>query len=247
MADGSSPFLECRDVHKRFGDKRVLAGVDLEVRRGETMVVLGASGSGKTVLLKHMNGLIRPDRGEVWIDGRNIVGLEEPELLEVRKKVGMVFQGSALFDSLTLGENVAYPLREHTGWSDERVRARTREVLGLVGLDGSEHLYPAELSGGMKKRAALARALALRPQALLYDEPTTGLDPSMKQRINRLIRDLQRQLGLTSVVVTHDLESAFAVGDRLALLHEGRIRFVGTPEEGRSAAGDDLAAFFGQE
>ena len=217
----------------------MLRGVNLTVEQGETMVILGGSGTGKSVLLKHMNGLIDPDSGGVFVDGLEISHLGEDELREVRKKVAMVFQGSALFDSLTVADNVAYPLYEHAALSPEGLQDRVREVLSLVDMEGSEKLYPAEMSGGMKKRAALARALALKPSCLLYDEPTTGLDPVMTKRINRLIRDLQRKLGVTSVVVTHDIESAFAVADRLAFLQGGQIRFVGTREETQVAP--DLA------
>lgn len=217
----------------------MLRGVNLTVEQGETMVILGGSGTGKSVLLKHMNGLIDPDSGDVFVDGLEISRLGEDELREVRKKVAMVFQGSALFDSLTVAENVAYPLYEHAALSLDGLRDRVEEVLSLVDMEGDGGLYPSEISGGMKKRAALARALALSPSCLLYDEPTTGLDPVMTQRINRLIRDLQKKLGVTSVVVTHDIESAFAVADRLAFLQEGQIRFVGTMEETKAAS--DLA------
>lgn len=240
---GSTGFIECRNVVKSFGEKIVLRGLSLAIDRGETMVILGGSGSGKTVLLKHMNGLISPDSGEVFIDGWEISGREEDDLGEVRKRVAMVFQGSALFDSLTVEENVAYPLMEHTAWSSEKIRARVGELLSLVGLEGSEGLYPAEISGGMKKRAALARAVSLNPEGLLYDEPTTGLDPVMTQRINQTISDLQSKLGVTSVVVTHDLHSAFAVADRLAFLHGGRIEFVGTRDEFRGSSDPALQEF----
>lgn len=232
-------FIECRNLYKSFGKKGVLQGVDLTVERGETMVILGGSGSGKTVLLKHINGLVGPESGEVFLDGLEISRMEEDDLTEVRKKVAMVFQGCALFDSMTIGENIAYPLQEHTAMSPEEIRSRVREALSLVGLEGSEELYPAEMSGGMKKRAALARALVLRPEALLYDEPTTGLDPMMTHRINRLIRELQNKLAVTSIVVTHDLQSAFVVADRLAFLQKGKIRFVGTREEFQAST--DLA------
>jgi len=232
-------FIECRSVVKSFGEKAVLQGVNLTVERGETMVILGGSGSGKTVLLKHMNGLIGPESGEVYLDGLEISRMQEDALTEVRKKVAMVFQSCALFDSLTVGENIAYPLSEHTALSPEEIRDRVKETLSLVGLEGCEELYPAEMSGGMKKRAALARALVLRPEALLYDEPTTGLDPVMTHRINRLIRDLQKKLAVTSVVVTHDLQSAFVVADRLAFLQKGQIRFVGKREEFQAST--DLA------
>ena len=232
-------FIECRNLFKSFGEKAVLQGVNLTVKRGETMVILGGSGSGKTVLLKHMNGLMGPEAGEVFFDGWEISRVEEEELTEVRKRVAMVFQSCALFDSLTIGENIAYPLNEHTALSPEEIRDRVRESLSLVGLEGSEELYPAEMSGGMKKRAALARALILRPEGLLYDEPTTGLDPIMTHRINRMIRELQKKLAVTSVVVTHDLQSAFVVADRLAFLQKGQIQFVGTRKEFQAST--DLA------
>lgn len=236
---GATSFIECCNLFKSFGEKVVLEGLNLTVEQGETMVILGGSGSGKTVLVKHMNGLISPDAGEVFLDGLEISRMGEDDLTEARQKVAMVFQGCALFDSLTIGENVAYPLYEHTALSPAEIRDRVKETLSLVGLERSEELYPAEISGGMKKRAALARALALRPKGLLYDEPTTGLDPVMTHRINRLIRDLQTKLGVTSVVVTHDLQSAFVVADRLAFLQEGQIRFVGTRDEFQASS--DLA------
>jgi phospholipid/cholesterol/gamma-HCH transport system ATP-binding protein len=230
----SAPFLRFVDVHKRFGQKVVLQGVDLDVESGETCVVLGGSGSGKSVLLRHAVGLHRPDRGEVWVDGTEISGLEEEELLETRKKVGMLFQSGALFDSMTVRENVGFALDEHTDWDDDKILARVEETLGLVELSGVLDLMPADLSGGMKKRVALARAIALAPRAILYDEPTTGLDPITATTINQLIRSLQKKLGVTSIVVTHDIHSAFTVGDRIAFLHEGRIHFHGTTEEARA-------------
>ena len=232
MADG---FLKFVQLEKAFGGNRVLRGVDLTVERGETVVVLGGSGSGKSVLLRHTVGLMQPDAGEVWVDGTEISHLDEDELLETRKKVGMLFQSGALFDSMTVYENVAYALLEHTDWDDERVLARVKEVLGLVELGDVLDLMPASLSGGMRKRVALARAIALAPAAILYDEPTTGLDPIISNTINHLIRSLQKRLGVTSIVVTHDIHSAFTVGDRIAFLHEGRILFHGTTEEARKA------------
>jgi phospholipid/cholesterol/gamma-HCH transport system ATP-binding protein len=240
---GRARFIECRNLYKSFGEKPVLRGINLTVEQGETMVILGGSGSGKTVLLKHMNGLMSPDSGEVFLEDLEISRLEEDDLRDARKKVAMVFQGSALFDSLTVWENVAYPLDEHTDLSSGEIQDRVREVLSLVDLEGAGEVYPAELSGGMKKRAALARALALKPKGLLYDEPTTGLDPAMTQRINRLIRDLQERLGVTSVVVTHDLESAFAVADRLAFLTAGQIGIVGTREQIKASADTSLHEF----
>jgi phospholipid/cholesterol/gamma-HCH transport system ATP-binding protein len=231
----AEPFIRYLGVHKAFGDNAVLRGVDLEVGAGETVVVLGGSGSGKSVLLRHTMGLIMPDQGRVVVDGTEVSSLDEDELIEVRKKVGMLFQGGALFDSMTVRDNVAFALREHTDWDEANVQARVREVLDLVELDPRvEALMPASLSGGMRKRVALARAIALAPRAILYDEPTTGLDPVISNTINQLIRSLQSRLGVTSIVVTHDIHSALTVGDRIAFLHEGRMRFDGTVAEART-------------
>jgi phospholipid/cholesterol/gamma-HCH transport system ATP-binding protein len=231
----SDAFLRFVHVEKSFGSKSVLRGVDLDVTRGETLVVLGGSGSGKSVLLRHAVGLFHPDAGEVWVDGTELSGLDEDDMLETRKKVGMLFQSGALFDSMTVEENVGFALTEHTDWDDDKILARVEEVLGLVELDGVLDLMPADLSGGMRKRVALARAIALAPAAILYDEPTTGLDPITANTINHLIRSLQKRLGVTSIVVTHDIHSAFSVGDRVAFLHEGRILFHGTTEQARTA------------
>lgn len=229
----NEPFIRFVGLHKAFGGKQVLRGVDLAVRRGDTVVVLGGSGSGKSVLLRHTIGLHRPDRGEVWVEEQEISGLDEDELLDVRKNVGMLFQAGALFDSMTVLENVAFGLREHTEWSEERIRERVAEVLQLVELEEVEELMPADLSGGMRKRVALARAIALAPRAILYDEPTTGLDPITANTINRLIRSLQKRLGVTSIVVTHDIHTAFTVGDRIAFLHEGKILFDDVVEKAK--------------
>jgi len=228
-------FISIRRLEKSYGRKQVLRGVDLEVNAGETMIVLGGSGEGKSVILRHINGLERPDAGQVWVDGQNLNSLSEEELAPVRLKVAMVFQQGALFDSLTVYENIAYPLRKHGETDQDRIGSRVQEVLAMVELSGVEALHPAELSGGMRKRVALARALALAPEAVLFDEPTTGLDPIVGFKILRMIRDLQRQLGLTSIVVTHDLRSALYVGDRFALLDQGRIRFIGSADELRSS------------
>jgi phospholipid/cholesterol/gamma-HCH transport system ATP-binding protein len=243
MNNGARPYISVRGLHKSFNGKPVLQGVDFDVHEGETLVVLGGSGGGKSVILRHLNGLLAPDRGEVWIDGRSLDGMDESQLYEVRRKVAMVFQLGALFDSQTVYGNISYPLREHTGMSEPRIAARVAELLAMVDLKGVERLYPAELSGGMKKRVALARAIALEPRAVLYDEPTTGLDPIVTMHINELIRSLQRRLGFTSVVVTHDLRSAFTVGDRFALLDRGRIRFAGTAEEVRGTRDELMQEF----
>jgi phospholipid/cholesterol/gamma-HCH transport system ATP-binding protein len=235
--------IRCRGVTKSFRTKAVLRGVTLEVRGGETLVLLGGSGSGKSVLLKHLNGLLRPDAGSIEIEGKVLESLDEDALVPVRRQVSMLFQQGALFDSLTVGDNVAFPIREHRTLPEAAIPARVAEALGMVGLEGTERLMPAELSGGMRKRAALARALVLEPHVLLYDEPTTGLDPVVAAKINHLIRDLQTRLGLTSVVVTHDLASAFFVADRIAFLYDGRIRFVGTPDEARASTDESLHEF----
>ena len=229
----SNDFIRYEGLKKSFGNKQVLLGVDLAIGRGETVVVLGGSGTGKSVLIKHTIGLHSPDEGRVYVDDVEITDYGEDALLETRKNVGMLFQAGALFDSMTVEDNVAYALREHTDQSEEQIHERVREVLDLVELEDVEQLMPSSLSGGMRKRVALARAVALAPRAILYDEPTTGLDPITANAINRLIRNLQTRLGVTSIVVTHDIRSAFTVGDRIAFIHEGRIRFDGTVEEAR--------------
>jgi phospholipid/cholesterol/gamma-HCH transport system ATP-binding protein len=223
--------IRLHDVWKRLGSKDVLRGVALDVNRGESVVIIGRSGTGKSVILKHIVGLLRPDRGEVRVDGIEVPSLSERDLLELRERMGMLFQGGALFDSLSVGENVGLPLREHTPMPEAQVELVVKEKLTLVGLDGVQPMRPANLSGGMKKRAALARALALNPKIMLYDEPTTGLDPITADLINRLIRRLQERLGITSIAVTHDMRSAYHIADRIAMLHEGRIHAVGSPAD----------------
>ena len=227
----SDPVIEFRQVQKSFNHTPVLAGMDLAIRPAETVTVIGGSGIGKSVTLKLIVGLLKPESGQVLIEGEDIVPLTEDQLIRVRKKIGMVFQGSALFDSLSVGENIAYPLREHTSMSEKEILDRIRETLHLVGLEGVEDKDPADLSGGMRKRVALARAIALAPRIILYDEPTTGLDPTNTEKINELIVDMDEKLGVTSVVVTHDMRSAFKVSDRIALLYQGKIAIVGTPRE----------------
>ncbi len=227
-------MITIRGLRKKLSGRWVLDGVDLDIPAGRTVVVMGRSGTGKSVLLKNIIGLMSPDAGRIEVDGQPVVGLPERELNDVRKRFGMVFQGAALFDSLTVGENVALPLREHTTLSREAIRSRVAERLEWVGLAGVEGMKPASLSGGMRKRVGLARAIAMDPAYMLYDEPTTGLDPIMADVINRLIRSLQQRIGVTSIVVTHDMASAFHVGDELAMLHEGRIVFTGTPGEVRA-------------
>ena len=231
----SEPFIRYDDVHKSFGSNAVLRGVSLDVPTGKTVVILGGSGSGKSVLIKHTIGLLQPDSGAVIVDGVDITCLPEDQLIDPRKKVGMLFQNSALFDSMTVRENVAFALEEHTDWVQERILDRVHDVLGFVDLHDIDDQLPSDLSGGMRKRVALARAIALAPQALLYDEPTTGLDPITANSITRLIRSLQERLGMTSIVVTHDLHATFTVGDRIAFLYEGRILWQGTVDEARKS------------
>jgi phospholipid/cholesterol/gamma-HCH transport system ATP-binding protein len=243
MTHVADPLISCVGLHKAFGPKPVLRGLDLDLRRGETLVILGGSGSGKSVLLKHMNGLLKPDQGEVFVAGQDVTALTEVELGPIRRKVGMLFQMAALFDSMSVLDNVAYPIREAEPPSEAKIREHVGHLLDVVDLSGTETLMPAELSGGMRKRAGLARALALEPEVMLYDEPTTGLDPVVAQKINMLIRDLQRRFGLSGVVVTHDLHCAFYVADRIAFLHEGKIAFAGTPEETRHTSHPMLREF----
>ncbi len=226
-----SVVVEIRGLRKSFGENEVLSGVDLTLSDGETLVVLGPSGCGKSVLLKHVIGLLSPDGGSVIVYGKDITKMGRKGLDEVRKSFGMVFQGAALFDSMTVGENVGLPLREHRRMKGPELADIVDEKLSLVGLEGISALMPSEISGGMKKRVALARAIALDPDIILYDEPTTGLDPVMAEQINELIRTTQRKLNASSIVVTHDLHSASFTGDRVALMHEGRIAFVGTTDE----------------
>jgi phospholipid/cholesterol/gamma-HCH transport system ATP-binding protein len=240
---GAAPFLELRDVHKAFGANRVLQGIDVRVEPGEIFTMLGGSGSGKSVSLKHMVGLLRPDRGRVFVDGRDVTELAEGDWVEVRTQIGFVFQGAALFDSLSVLENVAYGLREHRRWPEERIATRVAECLEAVGLAGTEGLMPAELSGGMRKRVGVARAIALEPQAILYDEPTTGLDPANSRRIGELIRSLQERLQVTSVIVTHDLALCFSISDRVALLKDGRLVAEGGVEEMRRSRQEDVREF----
>jgi phospholipid/cholesterol/gamma-HCH transport system ATP-binding protein len=227
------PIISIRDLHKRFGPQEVLTGVDLDIASCESLVILGRSGCGKSVLLKHITGLISPDHGSIRFQGEDITGFSRRKLFDMRKHFGMLFQGAALFDSMTVGENVGLPLAKHGSKSDEEIREIVLEKLKLIGLTDVLDSYPSELSGGMKKRVGLARAIVMEPQVVLYDEPTTGLDPIMADVINSLIRDLQHELNITSVVVTHDINSAYKVADRMTMLHDGKIIFSGTPEETR--------------
>lgn len=225
------PMIELIDIHKSFGPHQVLRGVNLSVEKGESMTVIGGSGSGKSVLMKHIIGLLFPDRGRVTIDGQELNKLDDEGLNEFRKKFGMLFQGAALFDSLSVWENVGFSLKQHTKLSDKEIRKIATEKLALVGLKDIEDKMPADLSGGMKKRVGLARAIAMDASIILYDEPTTGLDPISADAINDLIIDLRKKLGVTSVAITHDMQSAYKISDRIAMLYKGEIQEVGTPEQ----------------
>jgi len=224
-------MIEIKDVHRSFDGHQVLNGVNLTINTGETTVIIGRSGCGKSVLLKHIIGLLKPDSGSILINGKDVTKMVEKELSALRMKFGMLFQGAALFDSLSIFENVAFSMIEHTATDHETIRKRVKECLSLVGLKGIEDKKPAELSGGMRKRVGLARAIARWPQILLYDEPTTGVDPIMGDAINDLIIDLHNKLKVTSIAVTHDMTSAYKIADRIAMLYEGKIIAIGTPEE----------------
>lgn len=224
-------MIEIRNLKKSFGNKQVLRGINLTVHKGETMVIIGHSGCGKSVLLKHIVGLLKPDEGELFVEGQNVVNMRQRELYELRKKFGFLFQGSALFDSMTVGENVGLYLVENTKMSKREIAEVVAEKLELVGLPGTEKLMPSDLSGGMKKRVALARALANNPEYILYDEPTTGLDPIMSDNIDDLIRELSEKLQVTSIVVTHDIFTVYSVASRVAMVQNGVIYFEGKPEE----------------
>lgn len=227
----AAPFIELRGLSKAFGPNLVLQGLDLQVMHGEILAVLGGSGSGKSVMLKHMIGLLNCDAGEVRVEGVDASGFSEAEWIQVRRRIGYVFQGAALFDSLSVFENIAYPLREHENFSELQIAARVAACLEAVGMAGIEKRMPAALSGGMRKRVGVARAIVLEPAAILYDEPTTGLDPGNSRRIGRLIQSLQARLNVTSVVVTHDLELCRTISDRISLLRNGAMLETGTAQE----------------
>lgn len=243
--NGATPEVELRGVGLRYGPKVVLEDVGFRLRRGETFSILGGSGAGKSTILRLILRLTLPDAGEVRVRGVDVTSAPLEQVLELRRRMGMVFQASALFDSLSVYDNVAFPLEEHTTLNDEAIGARVREVLSFVDLDPDEvgDLLPAQLSGGMKKRVGIARAIAHEPELLLFDEPTTGLDPITTRTINELILKLRRELSVSAVVVTHDIRSAFAISDRSALLHEGRIVFMGTPEAMRASEDEYVRDF----
>jgi len=237
------PMIQLKNVCMSFRDRSILKDLDLAVRHGEILVVIGPSGSGKSTLLKLMIGLIKPTAGEIWVDGQEITGMNEDELNRIRRHMGMVFQYSALFDSMTVGENVAFGIRQHKEISEIQINRVIRRTLRMVGLMGRENLMPSELSGGMKKRVSLARAIAVNPQIILYDEPTSGLDPVMSSTINRLIMSTRRILGMTAVVVTHDMDSAFLIADRIAMMSNEKIIETGTPDEFRQSANPTVQQF----
>lgn len=239
-------MIKLVDVHKRFGGQKVLDGITLDILRWEITVIIGASGVGKSVLLKHMIGLLKPDRGKIFVDGVDLNKLSSSELVAIRKKFGMLFQGAALFDSLNVFENVAFPLMEHTGLSQAEIKKLVEEKLHLVGLKGVGNKMPSELSGGMKKRVGLARAIILQPEVILYDEPTTGLDPIMTDSVDNLILDMQQKLKITSVVISHDIVSTFDIADHVAMIYDGKIIEAGTPETFRASKNPVVARFIGQ-
>jgi phospholipid/cholesterol/gamma-HCH transport system ATP-binding protein len=226
-------MIEIKNLKKSFGKKQVLRGVNLNIEKGKTTVIIGASGCGKSVLLKHIIGLLKPDSGDVFIDGEEITKMGEKEVYRLRNKFGFLFQGAALFDSMTVGENVGLGLVENTNTPQEEINRRIKEKLSLVNLAGTENLMPSELSGGMRKRVGLARALACNPEFILYDEPTTGLDPITSEAIDRLIDSIakNKELSVTSIVVTHDIFSVYEIADHVAMMFEGVVHFEGTPRE----------------
>ncbi len=237
-------IIDIRDLHKSFYEQQVLRGVTIGIERGRITVIIGKSGIGKSVLFKNLMGLQKPDRGEILYDGRDVVQMNERELLAMRRDIGYLFQEAALFDSLTVEENVAFPLEEMLRWDDRRaVKERVNEMLELVDLPEAHHKYPAELSGGMRKRVGLARALATGPKIVLFDEPTTGLDPVLSQSIDELILKVNRTLGVTCLIISHDIQAAFHIADTIAFLHDGVIEASGTPREMREARHPVLRLF----
>jgi phospholipid/cholesterol/gamma-HCH transport system ATP-binding protein len=236
-------MIKIINLEKSFRANAVLCGINLVIEKGETMVIIGQSGSGKSVLLKHLIGLLKPDAGEIYVDGVEITRLREDDLQRLTRKFGMLFQGAALFDSMTVAENVRFGLDRYTQFTEGEIRAAVSESLEMVGLRRVENLMPFELSGGMKKRVGLARAIAYRPEIMLYDEPSTGIDPIRADAINDLINKLKREMGVTSVVITHDMVSSYKVADQIAMLYRGQIIEVGTPEEIKNSANPVIQQF----
>ena len=236
-------LIQFKGVEKRLGKQNVLRGVDLEIFKSERLTIIGRSGCGKSVLLKHLVGLMKPDKGEIIVDGKNIVNFNEVELVPIRKKIGIVFQGGALFDSLTVEANIAFPLKEEKKYSVDEIKTRVAEVLEAVGLPNQQRKMPSELSGGMKKRVALARAIVRLPEIILYDEPTTGLDPITADSINQLINQISERYGITSVIVTHDMKSVFAISDRIAMIKDGKIYKTGLSEDFQKSSDEAIQHF----
>ena len=236
-------MIKITDLKKSFNSKKVLDGVNLDIEKGKITVIIGRSGEGKSVLIKHIIGLLKPDSGQILLDGQDITKMTERELNEVRRRFGMLFQGAALFDSLTVGENVAFPLREHTAMPEADLKKVIKEKLRLVGLKDVENMMPADLSGGMKKRVGLARAVAMDPEIVLFDEPTTGLDPIMSDNVATLILDTQRDLKTTYIVITHDISLTYKIADKVAMLHEGKIVEQGDVEYVKSSVNPILRQF----
>ncbi|MCX7769749.1 MAG: ABC transporter ATP-binding protein [Proteobacteria bacterium] len=236
-------IIKIRKLSKRFGTQEVLKELDLDIPKGQITVIIGRSGGGKSVLLKHIIGLLKPDSGEILIDGIDIAKEPEDKLNEVRKRFGMLFQEGALFDSMTIEENVAFPLLEHTNLSDKEIEERTKEVLAMVGLIGAEKKYPSEISGGMRKRAGLARAIIAKPDIILFDEPTSGLDPIMSAHIDNLIVDIQKRLNVTCIIISHDIQSTFRIAHKIAMLYDGKIIAEGTPDVMRTIDNPYLRQF----
>ena len=231
------------DLHKAFGRKKVLQGVNLDLKQGETLAVIGQSGSGKSVLIKHIIGILRPDKGQIFVDGVDITSLKDDELHKITRRFGMLFQGVALFDSMTVAQNVSFGLERYTDFSQERIQELVAESLDKVGLKGCEGLMPQELSGGMRKRVGLARAIAYRPDIILYDEPSTGIDPIRADAINDLINMMKKEMNVSTIVITHDMVSAYKVADRIAMLYEGKIVETAAPEEIRNSKNPVIQQF----
>lgn len=243
LAQGET-IVEFDNVYKAYARREILAGVSLKIRRGEVLCVLGPSGTGKSVTIRHVNGLEKPDKGDIRVFGQSIVNLSEEELSPIRRRVAMLFQGGALFDSMNVEQNVGFPLKEHTKKSDSEIADLVAEKLTMVGLPGTQKKMPSELSGGMRKRAALARSIVLEPEIIMYDEPTTGLDPVTSEKIAQLIAELNSRLQITSIAVTHDIVAARTIADRVAFLHQGRFQFVGTFDEAARGGHPVLQEYF---
>jgi phospholipid/cholesterol/gamma-HCH transport system ATP-binding protein len=240
-----APIISARDLHRAFDGTQVLKGASLDVERGEAVALIGRSGDGKSVFLKHLAGLLKPDSGSVIIDGHDLNSASGRQLRRLRTRFGFLFQGGALFQSMTVYDNVAFPLREKTHLGEQEIRSRVMGELGRVGLEGSEAKYPAQISGGMVKRAALARSLVLSPEIMLFDEPTTGLDPLIARSIHDLIQSVRQSLNLTAIIVTHEIPHVFGLVERVALLHDGAMRFEGTPDDLMSSEDPVVREFLG--